>query len=1088
MNSLPKALRSYCVSAVFKIRPAFILLIAFAASNLTGGSRIPSAIAGQNTQRATSALPVATEARALAGYRRLPLSFEPNVGQSDSSVDFLSRASGYTLFLSGGEAVLSLQGQTRKKSPELVPDLVKSNHPQKAHSATVLRMQLLGSDAKASVRGMQQLPGRSNYIHGNNPKDWHTNVAAYARVQYNDVYPGVNLVYYGNQGQLEYDFSVSAGADPHQIAMQFAGARHLHIDVATGDLVMNAGREEVRFHKPLAYQAANADSSASEKNLVAASYVVDARNRVTFQLGSYDRSKSLVIDPALSYSTYLGGSADDFATSLAVDAGGSVYITGYTSSANFPVSSGALQTTCKGGCSGTSDAFLTKLDPTGTSIVYSTYLGGSGNDYSNSVALDAFGNAYLAGQTLSSDFPVTAGALQSTCGAGNCAGGDAFVAELNSTGSALIYSTYFGGSSVDQANSIVLDSSNNAFITGYTQSTDFPVTLGAFQSSCSCSTHPDAYVAELNSTGSALVYSTYLGGSTAADVAYAVVLDSNNDAFVAGYTQSSNFPTTSGAYQTALGATSAGFVTKLNPTGTALIYSTYLGGNNNLTTPCEACITSITIDSAGDAYVAGLTAEANFPTTAGAFQRTFKSTDKGHDAFITELNPTGSGVIFSTYLGGAGDDGATGIAVDASANVWLKGNTKSTDFPVSNGAFQTKSGGDFDHYVAELNPTGTQLLFSTYLGGSGIEFGGATKMLAIDSQSPPNIYAIGYTNSTNFPTTPGAFQTAVGGGNDAVISKLVPSPNVGLSPTNVSFGTQLVGSTSPSHNVTVTNTGNLDLPAPTITLTGVNKADFSQNSNCSGTIAPQAACTIFVTFTPTLFAVENASLVLTDSAPNSPQTIALTGTGIHAGAAMTVTPASLTFTKTVLKTASPAKVITLTNTGTEVITISALTITGDFSQTNNCSSLALNATCTINVTFTPTAINNRTGKVTITDSAPTSPQTVSLMGTGSEVQLSAATLNFGNVMVGRSVKQSFTLKNVGTTAMSLTKVAISGAAAQDYTQTNNCGTTVAAAATCTFTVTFKPTAKGGRIASISMTDTGGGSPQSVALNGQGQQQ
>jgi len=1084
MNLLPTVFWSYCISAFTNARPALVLLIALVALNLSAGNRASS----KPGVHSLAVLPASVESHAVAGYRRLPLSFEPNVGQSDATVDFLSRASGYTLFLTRGEAVLSLQEQRREKSFEILQEPVQSNHPQTRLNSTVLRMQLVGSDLDASVRGLHELPGRSNYIHGKNPKDWHTNVASYARVQYEDVYPGVNLVYYGNQGQLEYDFTVSPGTNPHRIAMQFAGARHLHIDATTGDLVMNAGMEEVHFHKPVAYQTVDADSSISEKSLVPANYVIDANNRVTFNLGSYDRSKSLVIDPALSYSTYLGGSADDFATSLAVDNAGSVYITGYTSSANFPVSSGALQTTCKNGCGATSDAFLTKLDPTGTGIVYSTYLGGNGNDYSNSVALDAFGNAYLAGQTLSADFPVTAGALQSTCGAGNCAGGDAFVTELNSTGSALIYSTYFGGGSVDQANSIVLDSSNNAFITGYTQSTNLPVTAGVFQTSCSCASHPDAYVAELNSTGSALVYSTYLGGSTAADVAYAVVLDSNNDAFVAGYTQSTNFPTTSGAYQTTLSSTSAGFVSKLNPTGTALIYSTYLGGNNSLTTPCEACITSITIDSLGDAYVAGLTAEANFPTTPGAFQNTFKSTDKGHDAFITELNPTGSALIFSTYLGGAGDDGATGIAVDSSGNVWLKGNTKSADFPITNGAFQTKSGGDFDHYVAELNPVGKQLLFSTYLGGSGIEFGGATKMMVIDSQSPPNIYAIGYTNSTNFPTTPGAFQTAVGGGNDAVISKFVPSPNVGLSPTSVSFGTQLVGSTSPAHTLTVTNTGNADLPAPTINVTGANKADFSANNTCSGTIAPQATCTIFITFTPTLFAVENATLILTDTAPNAPQMIALTGTGIHAGAAMTVAPASLTFTKQVLKTASPAKVITLTNTGTEVITISAPTITGDFSQTNNCSSLALNAACTVNVTFTPTVINNRTGKVTITDNAPTSPQTVLLMGTGTEVQLSATTLNFGNVLVGRSVKQSFTLKNVGTTAMSLTKVAISGAAAADYTQTNNCGTTVAAAATCTFTVTFKPTVKGGRIASIAMTDTGGGSPQSVALNGQGQQQ
>jgi hypothetical protein len=419
--------------------------------------------------------------------------------------------------------------------------------------------------------------------------------------------------------------------------------------------------------------------------------------------------------------------------------------------------------------------------------------------------------------------------------------------------------------------------------------------------------------------------------------------------------------------------------------------------------------------------------------------------------------------------------------------VWLSGNTKSTDFPVTAGALRTTSAGNFDHYVAEFNPTGTALLYSTYIGGAGIEFGGATKMLVIDSQNPPNVYVTGYTNSTNFPTTAGAFQATNHGGNDGHVSKFVPSPNVGLSPTSVDFGTQLVGATSSPRTVTVTNTGNLDLPAPTIQLSGVNSADFAESDTCGSTLSPQSSCTITITFTPTLFAAEKGTITLTDGAPDSPQTLSLSGTGIQQGPALTVSPSALNFIRTVIQTSSAPKTITLSNTGTDVITITSLTVTGDYSQTNTCGgSIAAGTSCTISVTFTPTVINSRTGTVTITDNAPTSPQTVSLSGVGTQVLLSPATLNFGNVKIGASAKLSANLTNVGTKALSVTKVSITGTAASDYTQTNTCGTSVAAGATCAYTVTFKPTVKGARIGTLSISDNGGGSPQGVSLTAQGQ--
>jgi len=1016
------------------------------------------------------------QGKLLEDYGRLPLCFEPSVGQigghSDESVSFFSRGAGYDLFLTKESAILSLQQKQLKGG-----------------SNVVLHMQLPGARPDTVITGTDPLPGKTNYLRGSDPKKWNTNITNYAKVRYENIFDGVDLVYYGNQGQLEYDFLVAAGADAKAIHMAFKGARGIRVDRHTGDLVVNMGQgiQDVRFRRPVAYQ--EEAKPGAGKHFVAANYTLDARNRVSFQLGAYDHRKTLLIDPTLSYSTYLGGSSNDYGASIAIDSSGSAYVTGYTNSITFPVTAGAFQTTCGGGCSGTTvDAFVTKLDPTGSSIIYSTYLGGAGNDYGNGIVLDAAGNAYIVGQTFSADFPTTAGAFQTSCGSGSCAKGDAFIAELNSTGSALVYSTYLGGSSVNQGNGIALDAANNAYLTGYTQSLDFPTTPGAFQTSCNCSKNSSVFVTELNSTGTALVYSTYLGGNNV-DVGYQIALDSSNNAFVTGYATSTNFPTTAGAFQTTIAANKAAFVTKLNPTGSALVYSTYLGGSSSiLNTPCEACGTSIAVDSAGNAYVCGLTAESTFPITPGAYQSVFMSTTKGHDAFITKLNPTGTALVFSTYLGGTQDDGATGIGLDASGNVWLKGNTQSSDFPVTPGAFQTVLGGLFDSYVAELDPTGSQLLYSSYIGGAGTEFGGATRVLALDSQSPPNVYVTGYTNSTNFPTTAGSFQPASAGANDAFVSKFSPSPNVGLAPVSLGFGNQNDGTTSPPQSVTLTNTGNQTLNVTGIAIMGTNSKDFAETNSC-GSLAPLATCTLSVTFSPTIVGNESANVSITDNASNSPQSVPLAGTGVMGSApSVTLSTGNLTFATQLVGTSSASQVVTLTNTGNATLTITSLTSSGDFAQTNTCgSSVAAGANCTITVTFTPTNINTRSGAITIVDNAAGSPQSVTLTGKGTYVLLAPTNLNFGKVTVGMSSSpQSITFTNTSKRAMTIRSVTIIGMNSTDFSQTNTCGTSVAGGASCSISVTFKPTATGTRRGSVSIADTGGASPQTVSLVGTGQ--
>ncbi len=1042
-----------------------------------------------------------TRPQVLDSYGKLPLSFESNHGQTDGQVKFIARGAGYTLFLTPTEAVFSLQqnraarrvpwseSATENGTQEL-GDAVSNHAPKLGQQKnSVLRVQLVNADRNAAVTGLNELPGRTNYFRGNDPSKWTTGVATFAKVQYSDVLKGIDLVYYGNQGQLEYDFVVSPEADARRINLKFSGARNLHVDRQTGDLVLRVEQEEIRFHKPVAYQNEAAASAAGTangegKHLVAADYVLDSNNHVRFALGRYDRSKPLVIDPTLSYSTYLGGGSNDYGTAIAVDSSGSAYVTGYTNSTNFPVTAGALQTKCGGGCSGTTvDAFVSKLDPTGSFLVYSTYLGGTGNDYGNGIALDASGDAYIVGQTFSTNFPTTAGAFLTKCGADSCASGYAFVSELNSTGSGLVYSTYLGGAGKNQGNAIALDASDNAYVTGYTQSLTFPITAGAFQTTCKCS-QTVLFVTELNATGSGLIYSTYLGG-TKGDTGYAIALDSANNAYLTGYTHSPDFPTSPGAFQTTLGANSAAFATKLNSTGTALSYSTYLGGITSVTTPCEACGTAIAVDGAGNAYVCGLTAEANFPVTTGAFQTVFKSSSSGHDAFVTKLNSSGTALSFSTYVGGTGDDGATGIAVDSSGNIWFKGNTKSTDFPVTPGAYQTVNAGIFDAYVAELDPTGSQLLYSSYLGGSGTEYGGATKVLALDTQNPPGVYVTGYTNSTNFPVVAGSLQTSNAGANDGFVSKFSPSPNVGLSP-SLNFGYVTDGTTSAPQTITLTNTGNTNLTVNSVSITGPNSGDFAQTNTCT-TVSPQTTCAITVTFTPTIAGSETANVSVTDNAPGSPQLGSLTGVGLGPGPAVVFSPSSLTFATQLVGSSSPPQAVKLSNIGNAALTITKISVGANFSQTDNCGkSIAAGASCTITVTFTPTKIHTITGSVTVTDNATGSPQSLPLTGTGTYVILTPSSMNFGTVTVGKkSAPQVATFTNTAKFTLPIQSLTITGTNSTDFSETNTCGTSVAPGASCTISVTFKPTTSGVRTASVSVADGGGGSPQLVALTGTG---
>src|SRR3989449_673084 len=573
--------------------------------------------------RTSTAIPQATKQQVLVAYGKLPLSFEANQGQTDPQVKFLSRGSGYTLFLTPTEAVLTLT-KADVHAKRRISGEATLVEPEK-RAATVLRMKLLGANPAPPVAGVGELPGKSNYFIGNDSKKWRANVPTYAKVEYRDVYPGVNLVYYGNQRQLEHDFVVSPDADPTAITLGFEGVDGMAID-ALGDLVLRADGSEVRLRQPVVYQ-----DHDGRRAVIPTRYVLKAERQVSFEVAAYDSTKPLIIDPVLAYSTFLGGSNDDRGFGIAVDAAGNAYVTGGTGSINFPTTPGAFQTTSGGG-----DAFVTKLDPTGAALVYSTYLGGSSCDSANGIAVDATGSAYVTGRTVSINFPTTPGAFQTTLNFT-----DAFVTKLNPAGSALVYSTYLGGSRSDEGHAIAVDAAGSAYVTGLTLSFNFPTTPGAFQTTTGGG-GGDAFVTKLNADASALGYSTYLGGNSI-DFGNGIAVDTAGNAYLTGDTTSRNFPTTPGATQPDFGGDRDAFVTKLDPTSSALVYSTYLGGSGS-----DQGF-GIAVDTAGSAYVTGSSFSTNFPTTPGAFQTIFGGATG--DAFVAKLSsatintPVGSNVV-----------------------------------------------------------------------------------------------------------------------------------------------------------------------------------------------------------------------------------------------------------------------------------------------------------------------------------------------------------------------------------------------------------------------------------------------------------
>jgi hypothetical protein len=677
--------------------------------------------------------------------RRLPLAFEQNHGQAAAGVRYVANGPGFGLALTrtGVSVALARQSGTRGA----------------AAAVRVLGLSLHGAHP-AALSASRALPGISNYLIGNDRSRWVTGVRRFARVTYRSAWPGIDAVVSGNAHALRYDFVVAPAANADRIAVGVHGADGARID-RNGRLVLSLAGKAIVQPAPVAYQRAG-----NHTTRVAARYALAGRT-LRIHLGNYDHARPLVIDPSLYYSTYLGGAANDAGLAIAVDSTGAAYVTGLSTSTNFPTTGGAFQTGNASG--GFYDAVVTKLSADGSSLVYSTYLGGGGNDIAQGIAVDSAGAAYVTGWTDSGNLPTTVGAFQTAYAGAD----DAFVAKLSADGSSLAYSTYLGGAaSADYGYGIAVASTGAAFVAGVTCSSNFPTTGGAFQTTLDGTC--DAFVTKVGASGASLGYSTFLGGS-GFDYGNAIAIDSNGAAYVAGETGSGDFPISvhDGAFQTTIAGGNDAFVTELNGTGSALTYSTYLGGGS------DDVAEGVAVDSNGAAYVTGYTESSNFPTS-GAFQNA--NAGGTADVFVTKVSAGGSALGYSTYLGGTGDDEAVAIAVDSTGAAWVTGYTDSTDYPTTAGALQSAIAGTQDALVSKLGVDGSTLGYSTYLGGSvpsGLgSASGAGTGIAIDSTGAA--YVTGETRSTDFPVV-GAFQGSNAGHEDAFVVKFGPKATPAIS-------------------------------------------------------------------------------------------------------------------------------------------------------------------------------------------------------------------------------------------------------------------------------------------------------------------
>jgi hypothetical protein len=905
----------------------------------------------------------------------VPITFEKNVGQAPPSYQFLLRDSNVeALFSSKGVDLVLAGGDNRH---------------------TQIRLRWQGSRSGVIPEGRNLLPTVSNYLMGPDPSRWIHGVPNDSRVVYREIYPGIELVFHGTGEELEHDFRVAPGADPKQVKFSIEGTQGTVLD-ASGNLDISLPSGRLTLRKPTAYQ-----KTAHGQATIESVFVINHDHTVQFQLGAYDHHRELVIDPVFVFSTYLAGSNADYATAVTTDTAGNIYLTGYTYSLDFPVENGVQPAR-----SGSPSAFVSKLDPTGHTLLYSTYLGGSSRNYGNAVAIDSNENIIVAGTSSSTDFP-HAGSVPvsppSCVGNQDCY----FLVSLKPDGSAFNYAGRIGGiegTAVDTgesgSGSLALDAAGNAYLTSVTDDADFELTAGTLATTVPGYPYNSTFVVKVSPTG-ALLYSTIIPGTAAAsDTIYlnnvfipaGISVDANGQVTIAG-TAGQGLPSTAGVVQatfpnsTSVENPSAGFVLQLNAAASAINYATYVPGTDT--------IGGFAVDKVGDTYVTGGTSETNLPVSSNAYQKTMKAGPNCtcNSGFILELNGTGTSVLAATYLEGTpginGGTDFTGMAVDSNSNIYVGGMTASTDFPMMDSFIGLWVSGNsaLDMVVAEMKPDLSSLLFGSFLSSTDQVFAASTfSAITVDNQDHPIV--VGQTATTDFPTTPGSFQptppTQAYHGFIAKLDMATAAPSVCFDSWNVNFGS-VNAQQSSTQTVHLTNCGN----APLSVTSQISSAQTVTVQDSCGTVQPGAACAISLTYTP----IDNSGLVgtltFTDNAVISPQVVQLSGQGVAPH--LSPSTGSFDFGHLLVNTSGAGNQFVFQNTGNAPLSITGASVLGDFSITQNGCVQTLqanspNSFCMITIAFSPTAGGIRTGTLTIASNDPVYPQAgLSLVGIGDTV-------------------------------------------------------------------------------------------------------
>lgn len=770
------------------------------------------------------------------------VSYIQNNGQWSKEVQFLIRTPSLDMWITDNGVVydqyelIGKQSKVQRKSPEFSKEFVRRGHVVK-----VLHSAKSKTTIKPHSTGLYKQNTQLTYIKNNES----ICAQSFESVQVNNVCDGIDILYYIENNAPRYDYIVKPFANPQSLRLTVEGA--VAISAQNKDnLSLKTSVGEIQQRGLFVYQ-----NIGNTKKKIECSFSVSRDNTISFDLGEYDVTKPLIIDP-LVFSTYIGGSSFESGNGIALDASGNIYVTGTTQSTNYPTTAGSYD----GSSNGSVDIFVSKFNPSGTALLYSTYIGGSDNDQSNDIAVDGSGNAYITGFTKSTNFPVTSGVFQNAYGGGS---DDVFVTKLNSSGTALVFSTFVGGSGRDIGRAIVIDASGNSYITGITESANYDITSGVFQNTNAGG--GDIFITKVNSSGTALLYSTYIGG-TALEDANDIVIDGSGNAYITGYAVSTNYDITAGAYQTTFGGAfffGDAIVTKINSTGSALVFSTYLGGSD------DDFGQGIAIDASNNVYITGYTYSGNYD-----LQSAFQSTLSGFtDAVVTKLNSTGTGLLFSTYLGGGDEDGGNAIAVNSNNQAVICGGTWSTDFDITSGSFQTTNNGGYECFVTMFSSAGNTLSYSSYFGGTSTD---VAKNVCLDNGGNP--YITGSTESSNFDITSGVYQSALGGGTDAFVTKFgigvsltVNSPN-----TNVTWcaGTSQTITWS-SQNVTnikidLSSDGGASFPTTIIASTAASAGTYTWNIPANQSPGSQYIIRVSDASNASVFDISNSTFTIAGKA------------------------------------------------------------------------------------------------------------------------------------------------------------------------------------------------------------------------------